>query len=63
VDFVVQRGGKLTAIEVKSAKVRTTHPGMAAFHDAFKPARSLLIGDGGLVLEHFLTKPASAVLA
>ena len=38
-------------------------PGMAAFHDAFKPARSLLIGDGGVDLKTFLMKPASAVLA
>jgi len=63
VDFVVQRGTKLTAIEVKSGKVRTALPGMTAFYDAFKPARSLLIGEGGIALEAFLMKPASAVLA
>lgn len=63
VDFVVQRGRKLTAIEVKSAGVPSALPGMAAFHAAFKPARSLLIGEGGIDLAEFLLKPASAVLA
>ena len=63
VDFVMQRGTKLTAIEVKSGKVRAALPGMAAFHDAFKPSRALLIGEGGIDLETFLMKPASVVLA
>ncbi|MFT3886505.1 MAG: ATP-binding protein [Flavobacteriales bacterium] len=63
VDFVVQRGGRLTAIEVKSAGRPGNMPGMAAFHDAFKPARSLLIGEGGVGIEDFLSRPASAVLA
>ncbi|MDX9749786.1 MAG: ATP-binding protein [Flavobacteriales bacterium] len=63
VDFVVMRGGKLTAIEVKSSRVRTALSGMAAFNDAFKPARLLLIGEGGLSPETFLAAPASAVLA
>lgn len=63
VDFVVKRGQKLTAIEVKSARVRSALPGMSAFHDAFKPARSLLIGEKGIGLSEFLLKPASAVLA
>lgn len=63
VDFVIARGRKLTALEVKSGKVGKALPGMAAFHDAFKPSRSLLIGEGGVGLEDFLAAPASAVLA
>ncbi len=63
VDFVVQRGTKLTAIEVKSGGVPKALPGMAAFHDAFKPSRSLMIGEGGVGIEKFLSRPASAVLA
>ncbi|MBS1545809.1 MAG: ATP-binding protein [Bacteroidetes bacterium] len=63
VDFVVQRGRKLTAIEVKSARIPSALPGMSAFHEAFKPARSLLIGEGGIDLAGFLLKPASVVLA
>lgn len=63
VDFVVQCGRKLTAIEVKSARIPSALPGMSAFHEAFKPARALLIGEGGIDLAEFLLKPASAVLA
>lgn len=63
VDFVVQRGAKLTAIEVKSGGVRTALPGTSAFHDAFKPSRSLMIGEGGVGIDEFLSRPASAVLA
>lgn len=63
VDFVVQRGRRLTAIEVKSGRPRTNLSGMAAFHAAFSPARSLLIGEGGIGLQDFLMRPASAVLA
>ncbi len=63
VDFVVKRGQKLTAIEVKSAPTSGAHRGMEAFHKAFEPDRSLLIGPGGVELETFLSAPASAVLA
>lgn len=63
VDFVVQRGRRLTAIEVKSGRPRTALSGMAAFHAAFNPARSLLIGEGGIGLQDFLMRPASEVLA
>jgi uncharacterized protein len=63
VDFVVKRGNKLTAIEVKSGAVKERFSGMNAFHDAFAPARSLVIGPGGLDMEAFLSFPASKVLA
>ena len=48
---------------MKSGSAFKRLPGMAAFHEAFEPARSLLIGRGGIDLEVFLEKPASAVLA
>lgn len=54
VDFVVQRGAQLTAIEVKSGRLRDGMPGMAAFETAHGPARKLLIGDDGTPLEAFL---------
>lgn len=63
VDLVVRRGGRLTAIEVKSGRPRERRSGLNAFHDAFHPARTLLIGPGELELETFLAHPASAVLA
>jgi uncharacterized protein len=54
VDFVVQRGTDLTAIEVKSGRERDGLPGMAAFEQAHGPSRKLLVGDGGTPLDEFL---------
>lgn len=63
VDFVVERAGRITAIEVKSGRTRNVQAGLTTFHAAFAPARSLLIGEGGIPLEEFLLRPASKVLA
>jgi predicted AAA+ superfamily ATPase len=59
VDFVVRAGRRVTAIEVKSARARDMQVGMAAFAEAFKPARSLLVGGDGIGLEDFLLRPAT----
>jgi predicted AAA+ superfamily ATPase len=59
VDFVVQAGRRLTAIEVKSGRAAQAHPGTAAFREAFHPQRSLLVGGDGIQLEEFLTKPVA----
>jgi predicted AAA+ superfamily ATPase len=59
VDFVVQAGRRLTAIEVKSGRAPQAHPGTAAFREAFHPQRSLLVGGDGIQLEEFLTKPVA----
>ncbi len=59
VDFVVQAGRRLTAIEVKSGRAPQAHPGTAAFAEAFRPQRSLLVGGDGIALQDFLTRPAS----
>src|SRR5690606_9619633 len=56
VDFVVKRGDKLIAIEVKSGRPRAAHAGLNAFHEAFKPHRLLLIGEGGVGVEEFLSR-------
>jgi hypothetical protein len=40
VDFVVRCGRQLTAIEVKSGRAPTAHPGLAAFTSAFSPDRT-----------------------
>lgn len=37
VDFVVKRGGMLTVIEVKSGRITSSLPGIAAFKKAFQP--------------------------
>lgn len=57
VDFVVVAGGHLTAIEVKSGRAGSTLPGMLAFSRMFNPDRTLLVGDGGVSVEDFLSVP------
>lgn len=59
VDFVVRAGRALVAIEVKSGRGRDTHPGLAAFADAFKPSRKLLVGGDGIPVEEFLLEPVA----
>ncbi len=59
VDFVVQAGRRLTAIEVKSGRAPLAHPGTVAFAQAFKPQRSLLVGGDGIALEDFLARPVA----
>ena len=62
VDFVLQRGPRLVAIEVKSgsepSRRTTALPGMRAFERKYRPRRSLLVGQGGIPLEEFLAEPA-----
>jgi predicted AAA+ superfamily ATPase len=57
VDFVVRAGRALTAIEVKSARTRDAHPGLASFVAAFRPKRTLLVGGDGIPVEEFLLQP------
>ena len=57
VDFVIETGSTLTAIEVKSGRKRSTLPGISAFFKAFKPTRVLLIGEGGFSISEFLSNP------
>ena len=57
VDFVVRAGRALTAVEVKSGSTRRALPGMAAFANAFRPDRSLLVGGDGVPVGEFLSQP------
>lgn len=59
VDFVARAGRRLTAIEVKSSPGGKLNSGAAAFAAAFEPDRTLLIGDDGIALEEFLSRPVS----
>ena len=59
VDFVAKVGRTVTAIEVKSGRSRDALPGMAAFVEAFTPARRLLVGGAGVAVEEFLVAPAA----
>ena len=56
VDYVVQSGTTLVAIEVKSDHKRYYLPGMNAFDRLFSPQQKLLVGWGGFPLEDFLTR-------
>ena len=59
VDFIVQAGRRLVALEVKSGRTPLAHPGTAAFAQVFKPQRSLLVGGDGIALEDFLIQPVA----
>ena len=62
VDFVLQRGPRLVAMEVKSGNAHrgaaAALPGVREFERQYRPRRSLLVGEGGIPLEEFLSAPA-----
>ena len=57
VDYVLQRGDRVIAFEVKSGRARCSLPGMAAFRRRFPDSRPLLVGGEGISVEEFLTTP------
>jgi hypothetical protein len=57
VDFVIRSGRTLVAVEVKSGRTPGTLPGLEKFNDSFSPKRSLIVGDEGIPLEEFLSRP------
>lgn len=57
VDFVLQRGENLVAIEVKSNLRKTSLPGIEAFSKEFRVKRKLLVGAQGIPLQEFLVTP------
>ncbi len=59
VDFVLRAGRRLVAIEVKSGRAPLAHSGLAAFSEAFKPKRCLLVGGDGIPLDEFLSRPVT----
>lgn len=60
VDFVLAKGAKIVAIEVKSSYRSPRLRGMEAFAREFKVHRMLLVGGDGIPIEDFITTdPAS----
>ena len=57
VDFVVQHGKSIAAIEVKSVPGPGSSSGMDEFAGKFKPKKLLLVGGDGIPVEDFLRKP------
>lgn len=58
VDFVLQRGPRLLGIEVKTGAARDSLPGLEEFGRRFR-AQTLVVGEGGVPLDEFLSVPAS----
>lgn len=54
VDFVIERRGALTAIEVKSGRARGARSGLAAFAARYGKVRKLFVGGDGIDVEEFL---------
>lgn len=54
VDFVLQHGKSITAIEVKSENKPFIRSGMDSFAAKFKPNKILLVGPQGIPIEKFL---------
>lgn len=59
VDFVAKAGRRLTAVEVKSGRAPLAHAGSAAFAQAFKVHRTLLVGGDGIAVGDFLSRPVT----
>ena len=58
VDFVLTRGRKLTAIEVKSSAYPGPVRGLGVFAQRNPSARTILVGTGGVSLAEFMSYPA-----
>lgn len=58
VDFVLHRGRRLLAIEVKSGLRSGPLSGLNAFTSRFRDARTLLVGAEGVPVGEFLSQPA-----
>ena len=58
VDFVLSRGPRLAAVEVKSGARRTRLSGLEGFSERFGGVATILAGEGGVPLSEFLSVPA-----
>ena len=58
VDFVLQRGSRLVAFEVKSGTRRASVSGLATFQDRYDCETTVVIGADGIPLTEFLSTPA-----
>lgn len=54
VDFILRRNNSLVAIEVKSNAEKAT-AGLNRFRELFKPTAALIVGDGGIKAEDFMS--------
>lgn len=59
VDYILQKGKKIIAIEVKSGRSPSHLAGLAQFEKKYKPYRSLVVGGTGIKVEEFLKQDVS----
>lgn len=59
VDYILRRGKSVTAIEVKSGRVKDSFSGMDSFTTAFTPKQKIIVGIQGISIEEFLLAPVS----
>lgn len=60
VDFILRKKGLVIAIEVKSNFERNT-TGLTEFKKRFNPYKSIIVGEGGLRAQEFLSLPLSSL--
>ena len=58
VDFVLERGPRLVAFEVKSHQGRADRRGLEEFRKRFGRVQTVVVGGDGVPLEEFLSVPA-----
>lgn len=58
VDFVLQYGQRILAVEVKSGRRKRSVSGLAVFKERFPSASTMTVGTGGIPFEEFLSVPA-----
>jgi len=58
VDFILQNGSKIFALEVKSGRVRESLAGLDSFSKQYKTKKIMLVGKSGISVEVFLSTPA-----
>jgi hypothetical protein len=63
VDFILKKGNKLTAIEVKSAYKKEKLSGLEKFNQVHKPNKTLCVGEQGVSIEEFICKPIQTFFA
>ena len=59
VDFVLTRGRRLVAFEVKSGARKPRTSGLERFAERFDVQQTLVVGEDGLPISEFLSTPAS----
>ncbi len=58
VDFVLTRGRRIVAFEVKSGSRKSRIVGLERFAESFNVQTSMVVGEGGIPLSEFLSTPA-----